>query len=242
MSGHLMTNKKKKDLLKCLNKEERRSMNKYFITALTALLLSQSGTTNAKLYPTCVADEFLGKVYYAPVITSDGPVCVKFDLSSIGGAGSIETDWGSVDCANSFISDTTYGTLSSTSGNIVTFSPDLGGWSGQLLIVEDDSIVDGLQMSLETFLPSSKTYVVQLRFPSCFSPSMSPTAPPTPIPTCPLDEFIGISYIFPLLTVGGLCVKLDFFEGRTASIEPTNTNCESPYKEDHIMENHHIQS
>ena len=66
-------------------------------------------------------------------MNGDNPVGVKYDLS-IGG--SIEADFGNLGCTDPFVTDETFGTLSSFSGNVATYSPDSGGWSGQVLLIE----------------------------------------------------------------------------------------------------------
>ena len=194
------------------------------------LLLSQSGTVDAQDFLPCQAEDVMGKVYYTATATSDGPICIKFDLS-IGG--SIEADFGNFDCNDPFVLDATYGTLSSTTGNVATYTPDAGGWSGQVTFKEAPvqyyPSKTVLELSRIDFTP--KTFEAVLYFDSCTAPSVSPTSAPTATPTCPIEEFVGKTYYAPLLPNRAPCVKIDLFSGGTASIDPSNVDCASPYNE-----------
>ena len=199
-------------------------LNLFLNSAL--LFLSQSGTVEAQDFPPCQAEDVMGKVYYTAIMTGTGPICVKYDLS-IGG--SIEADFGN-DCSNDFDLKATYGTLSSTAGNVATYIPDAGGWSGQVTFLEAPVQSDPAKtvMALSKFNEGTKKYEVDLFFHSCTAPSVSPTAPPTATPTCPIEEFIGKTYYAPLLPSGKPCIKIEMFPGGTASIDPENVGCVNP--------------
>ena len=205
--------------------------------SLTALLsFSLNGIASAQTVstsnPPCQAVDVMGKVYYTAVMTGDGPICVKYDLSL---GSSIEADFGNIGCYDSFVADKTFGTLSSISGDVATYTPDAGGWSGQVSFEEQTPEQNEdpaeVKMILSTYQESIKMFSVRLLFPSCTSLLTSPTQPPTPVPTCSIEEFMGKTYYAPLPPATGICVKVDLFNGGTASIDPANTNCASPYTE-----------
>jgi len=129
--------------------------------------------------PTCLADEFLGKAYYAPAtLPVLGAVCLKIELFS---SGVISADKGNTNCASPFVEDTVLIEYAGISGNKVQLTEGSGYiTSGEIEILQDPS-VSGYELEVKR---ATRTVLkMVLTFPSCIAPSTVPSSAPTTLPT-----------------------------------------------------------